>query len=113
MAHGKGTAHHKLHGLVGWGLIIGLPFAIGSAVGAIGGGADGFKAWLSTPLSGVGFLAFFTAAIWYVKLEMDEVIMDYFGGGARSFGLLANRLAALIVWAMMAYVVIKLAFMGA
>jgi len=50
MAHGKGTAHHKLHGLVGWGLIIGLPFAIGSAVGAIGGGADGFKAWLSTPL---------------------------------------------------------------
>jgi len=101
MAHGKGTAHHKLHGLVGWGLIIGLPFAIGSAVGAIGGGADGFKAWLSTPL------------VWYVKLEMDEVIMDYFGGGARSFGLLANRLAALIVWAMMAYVVIKLAFMGA
>lgn len=112
MAHGKGTAHHKLHGLVGWGLIVGLPFAIGSAVKAIGGGADGFKAWLSTPAGGLGFLAFFTAALWYCKLEMDEVIMDYFRGGARSFGLLANRLVALTVWIMTAYVVAKLAFLG-
>lgn len=113
MAHGTGTKHHKVHGIVGWGLILGLPFAIGSAVGAIGGGAQGFVNWLSTPVGGLGFLAFFTAAIWYCKLEMDEVIMDYFDGGARSFGLTANRIAALIVWAMTAFVVIKLAFMGA
>ena len=57
MAHGKGTAHHKLHGYVGWGLIIGLPFAILSAVGAISGGTDGIAAWLSTPIGGLGFLA--------------------------------------------------------
>ena len=31
-----GTKHHKLHGYVGWGLIIGLPFAAFSAVKAIG-----------------------------------------------------------------------------
>jgi len=24
MAHGSGTKHHKIHGIVGWGLIIGL-----------------------------------------------------------------------------------------
>ena len=113
MAHGTGTKHHKIHGLVGWGLIIGLPFAIGSAVKAIGGGSQGFVNWLSTPQGGLGFLAFFTAAIWYCKLEMDEVIMDYFGGGARSFGLLANRIVSLIVWAIAAYVVAKLAFLGA
>lgn len=112
MAHGSGTKHHKIHGIVGWGLIIGLPFAIGSAVKAVGGGSQGFVDWLSNPVGGLGFLAFFTAALWYCKLEMDEVIMDYFGGGARSFGLLANRLVALIVWAMMTYVVIKLAFLG-
>lgn len=112
MAHGKGTSHHKLHGLVGWGLIIGLPFVVWSAVHAIGGGSAGFAAWLSNPVGGLGFLAFFTAAIWYCKLEFDEVIMDYFDGGMRSFSLLANRVVPLIVWLSAAYAVIKMAFLG-
>lgn len=109
---GKGTTHHKVHGLTGWGLIIGLPFALCSAIKAIGGGADGFTAWLSNPVGGLGLLAFVTAAVWYVKLEFDEVVMDYFDGGTRSFGLLANRLVALVTWIMVAYAVIKLAFLG-
>lgn len=104
--------HHKLHGYVGLGLIFGLPFAICSAVKAIGGGSQGFVDWLSTPVGGLGFLAFFTAAIWYCKLEMDEVIMDYFGVGARSFGLLANKIVGFTTWALTAYIVIKLAFLG-
>ena len=56
MAHGTGTKHHKIHGVVGWGLIIGLPFAIGSAVKAVSGGSpenasQGFIDWLSNPVS--------------------------------------------------------------
>lgn len=108
----KASSHHKLHGLTGWGLIIGLPFAICSAVKAVSGGPEGFTAWLSNPMGGLGFLAFFTAAIWYCKLEFDEVVMDYFDGGIRSFGLLANRIVAFIVWLLAAYVVAKLAFLG-
>lgn len=116
MTHGKGTAHHKLHSYVGWGLILGLPFAIGSAIWALNMGepselSKGFSIWISRPFSGLGLLAFATAAIWYVKLEMDEVIMDYFSGGLRSFGLLKNKLVAFIMWAMIAYAVIKLAFL--
>ena len=106
------SSHHKLHGLTGWGVIIGLPFAIFSAVKAISGGPQGFTDWLSNPIGGLGFLAFFTAAIWYCKLEFDEVVMDYFDGGLRSFGLLANRAVAFIVWLLAAYVVAKLAFLG-
>jgi len=106
MAHGTGTSHHKLHG-----------FAICSAVCAVRMGtadapASGFITWLSNPIYGLGFLAFFTAAIWYCKLEFDEVIMDYFGGGARSFGLLASKLVGFITWALAAYAIIKLAFLG-
>jgi len=108
----KASSHHKLHGLTGWGLIIGLPFVIFSAVKAISGGSDGFTAWLSNPIGGLGFLAFFTAAIWYCKLEFDEVVMDYFNGGLRSFGLLANRIVAFIVWLVAAYAVLNLAFLG-
>ena len=108
----KASSHHKLHGLTGWGLIIGLPFAIFSAVRAISGGPQGFTDWLSKPIGGFGFLAFFTAAIWYCKLEFDEVVMDYFDGGLRSFGLLANRIVAFIVWLLAAYVVAKLALLG-
>ena len=117
MAHGNGTSHHKLHGYVGWGLIIGLPFAICSAVCALLMGApeapsSGFITWLSNPVYALGFLAFFTAAIWYCKLEFDEVVMDYFDGGLKSFALLANRLVPFIIWLLAAYVVIKLAFLG-
>ena len=108
----KGSAHHKAHGFTGWGLIFGLPFALISAVKAIGGGSEGFAAWLSNPIGGLGFLAFFTAAIWYCKLEFDEVVMDYFDGGTRSFGLLANRIVPVIIWLLAAYAVLKLAFLG-
>jgi len=108
----KGTAHHKAHGLAGWGLIISLPFAIFSAVKAIPGGSQGFIDWLSTPVGGIGFFAFVLAAVTYCRLEFDEVVMDYFDGGLRSFGLIANRLVAFAVKLIVAYVVIKLAFLG-
>ena len=67
---------------------------------------------LQAPLGAIGFLAFFTAAVWYCKLEMDEVIMDYFGGSLRSFGQLMNKVVAVVLWAAVAFAVIKLAFLG-
>lgn len=111
------TKHHKLHGYVGWGLIIGLLPAIFSAAHAVLLGtaeapAAGLMGWLSNPAYALGFLAFFTAAIWYCKLEFDEVVMDYFDGGLKSFTLLANRLVAFIIWLLAAYAVIKLVFLG-
>ncbi len=106
-----GTKHHKLHGYTGWGLIIGLFFTILSAPKAIRGETDGLISWLSTPHGALGFLAFFTAALWYCKLEFDEVVMDYFDGGLKSFALLANRLVPFIVWLLAAYALVKLAFL--
>jgi len=108
----KSASHHRLHNITGWGLIIGLPFAICSAVKAISGGSDGFTSWLSTSHGALGFLAFFLAATTYCTLEFDEVIMDYFDGGLKSFSLIANRIVAFIVKLIVAYAVIKLAFLG-
>lgn len=112
MASGTGTTHHKIHGLTGWGVIIGLPFALCSAITAIPAGTDGFVSWLSSPVGALGFLAFFTAAIWYTKLEMDEVVMDYFGGGLRKTCLLLLKLIAIIVWLMAAFAAIHFAFLA-
>ncbi|MGB6230524.1 MAG: hypothetical protein WBF53_10405 [Litorimonas sp.] len=98
VGHGEGTTHHKIHGLTGWGVIIGLAGALIGAIPAIRGGADGVLAWVSSPLGAIGLILFLTAAIWYCKLEMDEVIMDYFGGGLRRFGLWKNKAVALILW---------------
>ncbi len=103
--------HAKIHTLTGYGVIIGLPFVIWSVASAVPAGSDGIAAWLSAPIGAIGFLAFFTAAIWYCKLEMDEVIMDYFGGKLRSFGLLKNKCVGFILWAAVAFAVIKLAFL--
>lgn len=111
-SQGHGTKHFKIHTWTGWGVIIGLVGVIPSVMFAVRGGAQGIIDWLSTPIGALGFLAFFTAAIWYCKLEMDEVIMDYFGGGVRRFGLLMNKVVAFILWAALAFAVIKLAFLG-
>jgi hypothetical protein len=53
-------------------------------------------------------MAFFTSALWYSKLEFDEVIMDYFGGKLRSVSLITNRLLASIVWVIAAYTIFRL-----
>ena len=65
------VAHQKIHTLTGWGVIIGLPGAIISVLLAAPSGGQGVIDWLSMPIGAIGFLAFFTAAIWYCKLEMD------------------------------------------
>ena len=109
---GHGTKHFKIHTWTGWGVIIGLIPVIISVMVAVRGGGQGIIDWLSSPHGAIGFLAFFTAAVWYCKLEMDEVIMDYFGGKLRSFGLLKNKVVAFILWAAVAFAVIKLAFLG-
>ncbi|MGB3456994.1 MAG: hypothetical protein WBA35_11600 [Litorimonas sp.] len=93
-----GTTHFKMHSLAGWGVIIGLPFAVLAAMLAIPSGPSGIAEWLSSPLGAVGMIAFLSAAILYAKLEMDEVIMDYFSGGLRRFGLWKNRAVAIILW---------------
>lgn len=106
------VAHQKIHNLTGWGVLIGLPGAVLSVLLAAPSRGQGIVDWLSTPIGAIGFLAFFTAAIWYCKLEMDEVVMDYFGGKLRSFGLLKNKIIAFVLWAAVAFAVIKLAFLG-
>lgn len=93
-----GTKHFKMHSLSGWGVMIGLPFAAIHAVLAVSYGPYGVTAWLTSPLGAIGMIAFLSAAILYCKLEMDEVIMDYFSGGLRAFGLWKNKAVALILW---------------
>ena len=79
-----------------------------SAAEAVTGGSQGFVEWLESTSGGVGFMAFFTSALWYSKLEFDEVIMDYFGGKLRSVSLITNRLLASIVWVIAAYTIFRL-----
>lgn len=105
-----GTKHFKMHGLAGWGVIIGLPFAALHAALTVSGGAHGVKMWLSSWHGAIGMVAFLSAAILYCKLELDEVIMDYFSGGLRSFGLLANTVVATILWLISAVGLLFLAF---
>ena len=104
----KNSTHVKLHNFVGYGLIISLPFVLISAAEAVTDGSQGFNNWLGSTSGGVGFMAFFTSALWYSKLELDEVIMDYFGGKLRSASLIANRLLASIVWITAAYTIFRL-----
>lgn len=112
MASGNGTGHHRLKGMTGLVMIITLLPVLFWAMSAVAGGSAGFTSWLSAPVPAIVFLVFFTVAIWYCKLEFDEVIMDYFDGGLRSFSLLASKIVAFLAWAAAVFAVIKLAFLG-
>jgi len=108
MASGKGTFHHKLHSWTGLLTILSLPFFLYGFVCAINGRADGFTQWLTSPFGAISSLVFITAALWYCKLEFDEIVLDYTDGGLRSFGLLANRLVAFAAWALSVFVILKM-----
>lgn len=107
---GKGTSHHRVHGITGLIMIISMPFILWGLCQAIPGGADGFKAWVSSPLWTGALFVFLTSALWYVKLEFDEVVLDYTDGGLRTFGLWANRIVAFLAWAMAVFVIFKMTF---
>ena len=108
MAAGKGTFHHRLRSWTGMLTILSLPFFLWGLVCALKGRPDGVSEWLTSPLGAISALIFMGAALWYCKLEFDEVIMDYTDGGLRSFGLLANRVIAFLGWAVSAYVIITM-----
>ncbi len=108
MAAGKGTLHHRLRSWTGILTILSLPFFVWGFVCALKARPNGVTEWLSGPLGAISALVFISAALWYCKLEFDEVIMDYTDGGLRSFGLLANRVIAFIGWAVSAYVIISM-----
>ncbi len=105
---GKGTTHHRIHGVTGLVTILSLPFVLCGLLCAIPGHAEGFTSWISAPFGAISLLIFLSGAVWYCKLEFDEVIMDYFDGGLRSFSLLANKLVGFLVWAASAYVIITM-----
>lgn len=108
MAAGKGTLHHRLRSWTGTLTILSLPFFMWGFVCALKNQPGGFAEWLTSPLGAISSLIFISAALWYCKLEFDEVIMDYTDGGLRSFSLLANRVVAFLGWAVSAYVILTM-----
>ena len=103
----KGTSHHKAHGLAGLIMIITLPLFLWGLCGAISGKAAGFTDWMNTPFGAVSLMVFLTSAIFYMKMEMDEIILDYLSGGTQNFATWANRLVAFAAWAIAVYVIVK------
>ena len=108
MAAGKGTFHHRLRSWTGMLTILSLPVFLYFFVCALKKRPEGITEWLSNPVGAVSTLIFMTAALWYSKLEFDEVILDYTDGGLRSFALLANRLVAFLAWVAAAYVILNM-----
>lgn len=100
---GKGTTHHRIHGWTGLVTILSLPLVLCCLICTIPEGASGFKAWAGSNLGAGSLFIFMSAALWYCKLEFDEVILDYTDGGLRKFGLLANKLVAAIAWIIAIY----------
>ncbi|MGJ8563928.1 MAG: succinate dehydrogenase, hydrophobic membrane anchor protein [Alphaproteobacteria bacterium] len=102
---GKGTGHHRLHSATGLVTIIALPFVLCGLLSAIPARAEGFAAWVGSPFGAVSLFVFLCAGLWYCKLELDDVIMDYLDGGARKFALLANKIIEAVIFLIAVYLI--------
>ena len=71
---------------------------------------NGVRAELSHPLPAILLLAFVVAGIAHMELGMRSIIVDYVGGPARAWALLANTCFSSLLALACIYATLRLAF---
>jgi succinate dehydrogenase membrane anchor subunit len=109
-AAGKGVHHYLKQRMTAAALLVLIPLFLYQFLASFTSGYAGVVAWLGSPLgAGVTFLCV-SALVVHMRLGVQTVIEDYFGGGIRNIGLILNNLFALLLWLSAIYALIKISF---
>jgi len=71
---------------------------------------NGVRAGLSHPLPAIVLLAFIVAGVVHMEIGMRSIIVDYLGGRARGWALLANACFSAVLALACVYATLRLAF---
>ena len=105
-----GAAHFITLRVAAVALVVLVPWFLYSVLGAVRGGYDGALAWIADPLNAVLILLAVGAALYHMRLGMQEIVEDYIGKKSTKFTLLIlNTFACIALFAAAAYAVLKIA----
>jgi len=91
-------------------LVILVPWFLYSVLGAVRSGYDGALAWIADPINAVLILLAVGAALYHMRLGMQEIVEDYIGKKGAKFALLiVNTFFCIVLFAAAAYAVLKIA----
>ncbi len=71
---------------------------------------NGARALMGEPLPAVVVLSFVLTGVYHTELGMRSVIVDYLGGHAREFAMVANTCAAVALGLACVYAVLRIGF---
>ncbi len=109
---GLGSGHHGTHHFLvqrvsAIALLLLIPFVLFQFLSAFSSGYDAVRIWVGSMLGTISLLALLTALFWHLRLGMQVVIEDYFGGNMRMFLLLKNTFGCLFLWLVSVLSVVK------
>lgn len=91
-------------------LVVLVPWFLISMLGAVRGGYDGALAWIADPLNAILIVLAVGAALYHMRLGMQEIVEDYIHKKRTKFALLIlNTFICVALFAAAAYAVLKVA----
>ena len=104
----EGAGHFIKQRVTAIALIVLVPLALISLMGAVQGGYEGAVAYVSNPIFAVVLLLFTGTAFYHMRLGLQGVIEDYIAKhGTRAVLLMLNTFVSIALFATAAYCIVR------
>jgi len=111
-AAGHGAHHYLVQRVTALALLVLVPFVLFQFLSAFTSGYDATRIWVGSWPGTISLLALATAMFWHLRLGMQVMFEDYFGGGLRMVLLLLNTFGCFGLWLVCVLSVLKVFFEG-
>ncbi len=95
---GHGSRHFLVQRVTALALLILVPFVLFQFLAAFSSGYESVRIWAGSLLGTGTLLVLLSAMFWHLKLGVQVVVEDYFGGWVRSALLLISFFGCLAFW---------------
>jgi len=109
---GHGTHHFLVQRVTALVLLVLVPFVLFQFLAAFSSGYEAVRIWVGSLLGTTTLLVLLSAMFWHLKLGLQVVVEDYFGGALRPALLLVSVLGCLALWLVSILSVLKIFFEG-
>jgi len=107
-AAGHGTDHFLVQRVTALVLLVLVPFVLFQFLAAFSAGYEAARLWVGSWLGAMSLLALVTAMFWHLRLGLQVVIEDYFGGVSKMAFLLLNTFGCLALWLISVLSILKI-----
>ncbi|MBL4596276.1 MAG: succinate dehydrogenase, hydrophobic membrane anchor protein [Robiginitomaculum sp.] len=109
---GHGTHHYLVQRVSALALLVLVPFVLFQFLAAFTSGYDAAYIWVGSWVGTLSLLALVTAMFWHLRLGVQVVVEDYFGGWLRMVLLLISSFGCFGLWLISVLSILKVFFEG-